>query len=60
MPLYAVVNSENVVENIVAWDGATAWAAPEGSMVVAIKEDCRIGGTYESGVFLPPKDSTES
>jgi len=48
MANYAVVKS-GVVENIVVWDGQTAFSV-EGSEIVEATDDTRIGGTYD-GAF---------
>ena len=48
MANYAVVKS-GVVENIVVWDGQTAFSV-EGSEIVEATDNARIGGTYD-GTF---------
>jgi len=50
---YAVVKS-GVVENIVVWDGQTAFSV-EGAELVEATSDTRIGGTYDGAFhFVEP------
>lgn len=55
MPKYAVVNTDNIVENIIVWDEASAWSPPEGRIIVKAEEIlCDIGWKHENGVFTNP------
>jgi hypothetical protein len=56
---YALVNNQtNKVENVIHWDGAMPWTAPEGHTLVSIVgQSVGIGFTYENGVFTPPPAS---
>jgi len=60
MANYAVVKS-GVVENIVVWDGQTAFSV-EGSEIVEATDDARIGGSWDGNVFTfvepPPREPT--
>ena len=61
MANYAVVKN-GVVENIVVWDGQTAFSV-EGSEIVEVTDNTRIGGTYD-GTFhyvepTPPEPTAE-
>jgi len=60
MANYAVVKS-GVVENIVVWDGQTAFSV-EGSEIVEATDDTRIGGRWDGNVFTfveqPPREPT--
>jgi len=49
MTNYAVVKN-GVVENIVVWDGQTAFSI-EGSEIVEATDDTRIGGSWDGNVF---------
>ena len=49
MANYAVVKS-GVVENIVVWDGQTAFSV-EGSEIVEATDNARIGGSWDGNVF---------
>ncbi|MGF6492783.1 hypothetical protein ABIE56_000940 [Luteibacter sp. 621] len=52
---YAVVQ-DGVIVNVVAWDGVTAWEAPDGTEVVEIPADVNagIGWSFAAGVFTAP------
>ena len=53
MANYAIVKN-GVVENIVLWDGQTAFSV-EGSELVEATSDTRIGGTYDGAFhFVEP------
>ena len=49
MANYAVVKS-GVVENVVVWDGQTAFSV-EGSELVEATDNARIGGSWDGNVF---------
>lgn len=52
---YAVVNEDDLIINIVVWDGVTEWQPPEGTQAIRCGENlCGIGGTYKDGVFTVP------
>ena len=62
MTNYAVVKN-GVVENIVVWDGQTAFSI-EGSEIVEATDDTRIGGSWDGNVFTfveptPPEPTAE-
>lgn len=51
---YAVINADNVVENIVAWDGDTTWSPPDGYTAIQSKT-AGIGWVMNNaGELLPP------
>lgn len=54
MKNYAVINSKNIVENIVVLDDANDWRA--GSLVCLIENDCGIGWKYNDGIFTAPPE----
>jgi|LakMenEpi03Aug12_release.lakeMendotaPanAssembly.Ray.scaffolds.fasta_scaffold1749372_2 hypothetical protein len=57
MPNYAVVNADNVVENIIVWDEVSAWEPPEGRFIVKSEEiPCSIGWHHKDGVFTAPPE----
>jgi hypothetical protein len=59
MPNYAIVNSDNIVENIIVWDEASAWSPPEGRIIVKAEGIiCGIGWKHENGVFTEPPEDT--
>ena len=48
---YAIINSSNVVENMVVWDGnLETWKPPTGYTAVEVEDNvrCGIGMTYNS------------
>jgi len=51
---YAVINSNNLIINVIIWDGQTSWQPPEDCIVVNIPENIsvKIGDTYVDGQFL--------
>lgn len=55
---WAVVReADNVVDNIIEWDGETPWAPPAGHVAVPIGEqECDRGYVYDpdDGTFSPP------
>lgn len=48
---YAVVR-DNVVENVVEWDGESDWIAPEGTVLVQ-SEEASPGNSYDGKTFTP-------
>ena len=62
MKRYAIVDSNNKVDNIVIWDEASQWSPPEGmSMVKAEDMLCDLGWTYNGESFTaPPEEPTEA
>ena len=61
MANYAVVKN-GVVENVVVWDGQTAFSV-EGSELVEATDNARIGGTYDGAFHFvqptPPEPTVE-
>lgn len=55
MKRHAVVDGNGVVHNVILWDGASAWAPPEGmSVVEAEGVFFDIGWKWENGAFTAP------
>jgi len=52
--LYAIVGKNDIVVNIVVWDGDETWEPIEGYSVKC-DDTCRIGSKIKNGVFLPPE-----
>lgn len=50
--VYAVVDN-NVVINVIIWDGISEWK-PEAGNLVPLNGDAGIGWTYSDGVFTAP------
>ena len=60
---YALVDSSNIVINIVNWNGQPPWQPDEGSQAVIVPDDqlVDIGWTYLDGEFIaPPQTDLES
>jgi hypothetical protein len=60
---WAVIrDDDNVVDNIIEWDGVTPWTPPAEHYVIAIgDQDCDIGYLYDpgTGTFSPPPPPPE-
>lgn len=52
---YAMINSENFVVNVIAWDSVTSYTPPEGNILVK-SDTANIGDIYDpsNGIFTPP------
>lgn len=57
---WAMINQENIVENIAVWDGVTEWN-PEGVILVQLADDQAVnpGDTYSNGDFIVAYDSSQ-
>ena len=56
MQRYALINSENIVENIVSWDGVSGWTPPENMTCFNVEGiQCDIGSTYNGSIFIAPE-----
>lgn len=52
---YALVNTNNLVVNIIEWDGVSLWSPPEDCKLVKYTvEEVSPGFTYSDGTFIPP------
>lgn len=53
---YAMVNPENMVANVIMWDGKTPYTPPKGYTLVQ-SETANIGDIYDpkTGSFTPPE-----
>jgi hypothetical protein len=55
MKRYAIINSENIVDNVILWDEASSWSPPEGMTMIKVEGViCDIGWKYENEVFSDP------
>ena len=53
--VYAVIDPNGNVVNMVVWDGESEWYPPEGMIVIESGDSgCAIGWTYKGGIFTPP------
>jgi hypothetical protein len=59
MAIYAVIDANGNVTNMVEWDGESEWSPGNGFTAVPVTANAAIGGTYANGTFtLPPQPST--
>lgn len=59
---WAVIDSTNLVINIVDWDGESEWSPPTGTTIVdltGVEIAPSLGWTYENGIFIPPPPPEE-
>lgn len=56
MTRYAIIDADNVVSNIIVWDGVDPWEAPEGTQVRALTdgESASIGWHFDGKSFSDP------
>lgn len=56
MQRYALINNQNIIDNIVSWDGESNWTPPENMTCVNVENIfCDIGWTYNGSVFTAPE-----
>ena len=56
MQRYALINNQNIVENIVSWDGVSRWTPPENMTCLNVEGiQCDIGSTYNGSIFIAPE-----
>ena len=56
MNKYALINNQNIVENIVLWDGGNSWQPPENMTCINVENiECSIGWVYDGSVFSKPE-----
>lgn len=52
---YALINNQNIVQNVVSWDGESNWTPPEDMTCVNVENiECGIGWSYNDSVFTEP------
>lgn len=60
---YAVINSSNIVENIIVWDGSAPYNSGEGMTLVEIQDGvfCSVGWLYDPATqtFTDPNPQPE-
>jgi len=47
---------DNVVSNVVVWDGMSDWVAPEGAALVKASGPAGVGWRFVNGVWVRPPD----
>ena len=56
---YAIINSENLVVNVIEWDGTTEWQPPDGHQIVPLTQEGGIGWSYVNQEFINPNPDPE-
>jgi len=57
MQYFALINNQNIIENVISWDGVTEWTPPKNMTCINIQNiECGIGWTYDGTQFIPPSD----
>lgn len=51
---HAIIDQNNIVENIIVWDGVTPWSPPEGSKIVKYEGEVHIGWKWNGTNFADP------
>ena len=52
---YALINNQNIVENVISWDGESNWTPPENMTCLNVENvECGIGWSYDGSVFTEP------
>lgn len=54
MTVYAVLDADGVITNMVMWDGKTPYDPGEGLTLVPAGDGYSIGGRIENGNYVPP------
>ena len=55
MNRYALINNQNIVENIVLWDGEPNWTPPENMTCVNVENiECSLRWIYDGSIFTEP------
>ena len=61
MKRYAIIDSDNLVDNIIIWDEAAQWSPPEGMTMVNVEGVlCDRGWKYENEIFTNPNPPIET
>ena len=61
MNKYALINNQNIVENIVLWDGGDSWQPPENMRCVNAENVlCSLGWRYDGAVFTAPDEEAKA
>lgn len=58
MSNYAIINSSNIVENIIVWDGQTDYTPPNNKTLVQ-SDTAKIGDTWDGENFITPEIELE-
>ena len=56
MNRYALINNQNIVDNIVIWDGGDSWQPPENMICINVENiECNLGWVYDGSAFTAPE-----
>lgn len=56
MNKYALINNQNIVDNIVVWDGGDSWQPPENMTCINVEDiECSLGWVYDGSAFTAPE-----
>lgn len=56
MNKYALINNQNIVDNIVLWDGSDSWQPPQTMTCINVENiECSIGWVYDGSAFTAPE-----
>jgi len=56
MNKYALINNQNIVDNIILWDGGDSWQPPQTMTCINVEGiECSIGWAYDGSVFTAPE-----
>lgn len=56
MNRYALINNQNIVDNIVLWDGSDSWQPPENMLCINVENiECSIGWIYDGSELTAPE-----
>lgn len=53
---HALINNQNIVDNIVVWDGGDSWQPPQTMTCINVEDiECGIGWAYDGSAFTAPE-----
>jgi len=53
---YALINKQNIVKNVIVWDGETNWTPPEDMTCLNVENiECGINWIYDGYSFTAPQ-----
>jgi hypothetical protein len=56
MNKYALINNQNIVDNIVLWDGGDSWQPPQTMTCINVENiECDLGWVYDGSAFTAPE-----
>ncbi len=52
--IYILLNSQNIVVDVIAYDGVSAYTPPSGLTLMQAPAGTEVGATYANGTFINP------